>query len=100
MRKARLTRFKESRSVRPRTMENGSIPPIPLLGIYSVLILMASLAGGWLPQVVKLTHVKLQVATSFVAGLMLGVGILHLLPHAWHEMRSVDRAAGWMLTGF
>jgi zinc and cadmium transporter len=42
----------------------------------------------------------MQVATSLVAGLMLGVGILHLLPHAWFELQSIDRAAGWMLSGF
>jgi zinc and cadmium transporter len=62
--------------------------------------LLASLAGGWIPFLIKLTHVRLQVATSFVAGLMLGVGLLHLLPHAWHELHSIDRAVYWMLGGF
>jgi zinc and cadmium transporter len=40
------------------------------------------------------------VATSFVAGMMLGVAILHLLPHGWAELRSMDRAAWWLLGGF
>jgi len=74
--------------------------PELLLVIYCVLVLVASLAGGWIPLMVRLTHTRMQVATSFVAGLMLGVGVLHLLPHAWHELRSIDRAAGWLLVGF
>lgn len=68
--------------------------------VYCVLILLASLAGGWIPRLFRLTHVRLQVATSVVAGLMLGVGMLHLLPHAWHELESIDRAVRWMLAGF
>jgi zinc and cadmium transporter len=74
--------------------------PVILLTLYCALILLASLAGGWIPLMVRLTHTRMQVATSFVAGLMLGVGVLHLLPHAWHELRSIDRAAAWMLGGF
>ena len=74
--------------------------PIPLLAVYCLLILSASLAGGFVPSWWRLTHTRLQVATSFVAGLMLGVGVLHLLPHAWHQLQSVDRAAGWLLAGF
>jgi len=76
------------------------MPPIPLLCLYSLLILIASLAGGWIPHLVKLTHVRLQVATSFVSGLMLGVGMLHMLPHAWHETESIDRVMYWGLGGF
>src|ERR1051326_2108379 len=73
---------------------------ILLLSIYCALIVMASLAGGWLPMVVRLTHTRLQVATSFVAGLMLGVGVLHLAPHAWELLRSADRTMAWLLAGF
>ena len=74
--------------------------PAILLTVYCVLILVASLAGGWVPLLFRLTHTRLQVATSFVAGLMLGVGILHLLPHAWYELNSIDRCAWWLLGGF
>lgn len=74
--------------------------PTTTLAVYCVLILFASLAGGWIPLMVRLTHTRVQVATSFVSGLMLGVGVLHLLPHAWHEMPSIDRVAGWLLAGF
>lgn len=72
---------------------------IPLAS-YSAVILLASLAGGWLPLILRLTHTRMQVATSFVAGLMLGVAILHLLPHAFAELQSVDRVARWLLVGF
>jgi len=71
-----------------------------LLSAYCFLILLASLAGGWIPLFVRLTHTRLQVATSFVAGLMLGVGVLHLLPHAYHQLDSIDHTAWWLLGGF
>ncbi len=74
--------------------------PLTLLVIYCGLILVASLAGGWIPLFVRLTHIRLQVATSFVAGLMLGVGLLHLLPHAWQQLHSIDRSVAWLLAGF
>ena len=74
--------------------------PGALLFIYCGLILLASLAGGWIPLFFRLTHTKMQVATSFVAGLMLGVGVLHLLPHAAERLKSIDLAVGWMLGGF
>lgn len=73
---------------------------LTLLIAYCGLILIASLAGGWIPLFFRLTHTKMQLATSFVAGLMLGVGVLHLLPHAWQRLRSIDRAVEWMLAGF
>jgi zinc and cadmium transporter len=71
-----------------------------LLVIYCALVLMASLFGGWLPIVVKLTHTRLQVAISLVAGLMLGIALLHFLPDAKEQLGSVDRAVAWMLGGF
>lgn len=70
------------------------------LTVYCVLILLASLAGGSIPQIARLTHTRMQVATSFVAGLMLGVGLLHLLPHAWEKLQSIDQAVWWLLGGF
>src|SRR5207247_1477124 len=70
-----------------------------LLAIYCALILLASLFGGWLPLIVRLTHTRLQVATSFVAGLMLGVGVLHLVPPAWEQFRSADRKLAGVLVG-
>jgi zinc and cadmium transporter len=81
-------------------MPEPTSPPVVLLVIYTGLIVAASLAGGWIPLLVRLTHTRLQVAISFVAGLMLGVGLLHMLPHAWHQVRSIDRTVEWLLAGF
>lgn len=71
-----------------------------LLIIYCAFVLVASLAGGWLPLMVRLTHTRLQAAISFVAGLMLGIALLHFLPDAAEQLKSVDRAMLWTLGGF
>jgi zinc and cadmium transporter len=74
--------------------------PVLLLTIYCVLVLLASLAGGWVLLVIRPTHTRLQLATSFVAGLMLGIALLHFLPDAADQLHSVDRTASWVLGGF
>lgn len=71
-----------------------------LLIAYCACVLVASLAGGWLPMLVRLTHTRLQTAISFVAGLMLGMALLHLLPHAIEQSHSVDFTVEWVLGGF
>jgi zinc and cadmium transporter len=71
-----------------------------LLAIYCFFVLIASLAGGWLPLVIRLTHTGLQVAISLVAGLMLGIALLHFLPDASEQLGSLDRTVEWMLGGF
>jgi len=80
--------------------EPAFLPTPVLISLYSALIIGASLAGGWLPLAARLTHTRLQVAISFVAGLMLGVGLLHMLPHAWHQFHSIDRTVMWLVAGF
>jgi zinc and cadmium transporter len=74
--------------------------PALLLTIYCALVLLASLAGGWFLLLVRLTHTRLQMAVSFVAGLMLGIALLHFLPDANEQLHSLDRTAEWMLGGF
>ena len=74
--------------------------PVLLLTIYCVLVLLASLAGGWVLLVIRPTHTRLQLATSFVAGLMLGIALLHFLPDAAEQLHSVDRTASWVTGGF
>ena len=61
--------------------------------VYSMFIVAGSLAGGWLPSYVRLTHTRLQLMMSAVGGLMLGVGLFHLLPHASVELgpAAIDR---------
>ena len=74
---------------------------LPLLIIYCVLILLASLAGGWIPLMIRLTHRRMQLAVSLVSGVMLGVGLLHLLPHALLEAPdAMDTVFIWVLVGF
>ncbi|MEX2141563.1 MAG: ZIP family metal transporter [Pirellulales bacterium] len=80
--------------------------PLGLAAFYCVLIVFASLAGGWLPRWLRLTHSRMQTAVSFVAGVVLGIGLLHLLPHGfyqWAEIdsdRAMDRSVWWLLIGF
>jgi zinc and cadmium transporter len=70
-----------------------------LLAIYSIFIVAASLLGGWLPRLVTLTQRNMQLLMCLVAGLMLGVAILHLMPHAFVFTRSIDATAYGMLAG-
>lgn len=85
------------------------MPHIALLAYYCVFILLASIAGGMIPVWFRLTHRGMELAVSFVAGLMLGVGMLHMLPHAIADatigeggdaVRAVTTTMWWMLAGF
>jgi zinc and cadmium transporter len=60
----------------------GGLSPALQLAIYCGVVGLASLAGGAFAASFRLGHRRLQFALSFVAGTMLGVGVLHLLPHA------------------
>ncbi len=68
-----------------------------LIVLYCSLLVMASLAGGWLPSMIRLTHTRMQLMMSLVGGMMMGVALLHLLPHAVVETNSLDYAA-WSCT--
>ncbi len=72
---------------------------IGLITVYCLLIVLASMLGGWLPSRVRLTHLRMQVILSLVAGLMLGVAMLHLLPEAALHLPSSTATTGWALTG-
>lgn len=76
----------------------GSWPSM-LVVAYCALIVLASLAGGSLPLWVKLTHRRMQIVVSFVGGLMLGVAVFHLWPHALAEVGSSDVVAVWLMIG-
>lgn len=84
----------------PKAMTDILESPKLMLTLYCVAALVAALAGGWLPLLVRLTHTRLQLAVSFVAGLMLGLALLGLLPHATLELHSVEKSAAWMMAGF
>lgn len=61
--------------------------------------ILAALAGGWLPMFVRFTHRRSQLILSFVSGLMLGVAMFVLLPHALEADGSVDRSMLAMMAG-
>lgn len=70
-----------------------------LLAVYCMLIVAGSLAGGWLPSLFRLSHLHLQLLMSLVSGVVLGVALLHLLPHAAAVLPSLDWAVGFALAG-
>lgn len=67
--------------------------------MYCVLIITASVCGGWLPTLIRMTHLRTQLLMSFVAGLMLGIALLHLLPHSLHKVSSASQACAGVLVG-
>ena len=50
--------------------------------LYCFIILLVSIAGGLVPSFLRLTHRRMQLALCLVSGVMLGVGMLHMLGHA------------------
>ena len=69
------------------------------LTIYCVLIALASLFGGSLTSLVKLTHRRIQLTLSFVSGVMLGVALLALLPHSINLLGRSEPALVTCLCG-
>jgi zinc and cadmium transporter len=69
------------------------------LAAQCALIVLASLAGGSLPEWIRLTHRRMQFAMSFVGGLMLGIALLQLLPHAATQLGSPREAGQATLLG-
>lgn len=68
---------------------------------YLILIAAAAYAGGSSVAFLSLGHRRMQVLLSLTAGVMLGVGLLHLLPHAYLEFSGhLDTTMAWVLAGF
>lgn len=68
---------------------------------YLALIAAAAFLGGSSVAFLSLTHRQMQVALSLTGGVLLGVGLLHLLPHAWLQLdRDLDTTMAWVLLGF
>jgi len=70
------------------------VAPTTLLILYAAVIVLASLAGGLLPSLFRFSHRGLQFVLSLVAGIMLGVGFFHMLPHAIMLRAEAAAAAG------
>ncbi len=89
-------------TLRSKPLEFAPMQALTLLTLYSAIIIVASLLGGWLPSRLRMTHTRLQVMMSFVAGLMLGVAMYHLLPHAIATIggeAGVEQAVWWLMIG-
>jgi zinc and cadmium transporter len=77
------------------------------LAAYCAAIIAASLLGGWLPALMRMTHTRTQVVMSLVAGLMLGVALYHLMPHGLVQLQHdsageaspIDTVAWWTMLG-
>ncbi len=70
-----------------------------MLTLFCISIVVASLAGGVVPLLVKPTHRRMQLAMSCIGGVMAGVAVLDLLPEAlaYGETKTVML---WLLGGF
>jgi len=73
-----------------------------LLTVYCLLIVGASLFGGFVTSLIRLTHRRMQHLTAGIGGLMLGVGVWHQIPHALATVSgpgAINWCMGWMLAG-
>lgn len=70
-----------------------------LIAIYCVLIMACSLAGGVIPEWFTLRHRILNYFLSVASGVLLGVGLLHMLPHSVNYTGSLDVSVAWMTGG-
>lgn len=70
-----------------------------VLIVYCVFIAAASWAGGHAPSLIRLTHARMQMFVSLVAGFMLGIALFHMLPHASREAESLDWSINFTIFG-
>ena len=70
-----------------------------LLVIYGSALFAASLLGSGLPRLVVMTHTRTQMVLSLISGLMLGVALLHLIPHSFAAATGIDTVMLWTLAG-
>lgn len=72
-----------------------------VLAGYLLLTATAAFLGGASVSLLSLSHRATQVLLSFTGGVLLGVGLLHLLPHAAMALGgNIDATMGWALFGF
>lgn len=73
--------------------------PSVVIAVYTVLVVLSSLLGGFLPALIRLNHMRLQLLLSGIGGFMLGIGLFHLLPHSLNAEVSIDRSVWWLMLG-
>lgn len=88
------------------------MPPLPAMTVSSHLpfltltmqlavVAAAAYAGGSSLSFLSMGHRRMQVLLSLTGGVLLGVGLLHLLPHAFLQLdRQIDTTMQWVLVGF
>lgn len=72
------------------------------LAIYSVILILAIILSGKFSRIIITTHTRMQIVMSFVSGLMLGVSIFHLIPHAYYIIdndHAPEIISRWMIVG-
>ena len=74
-------------------------PTITLLSTYAAAVILASVLGGLIPEWIRLTHLKMQLTISFVGGMMLGIAVFHMLPHAIAASGSIDQVMVGVMVG-
>jgi zinc and cadmium transporter len=79
----------------------GPPAPVAVLAVQLAVIAAAAFAGGSFMSLLALGHRRMQVLLSITGGVLLGVGMLHLLPHAFLEFdRRIDTTMLWVVAGF
>jgi zinc and cadmium transporter len=75
--------------------------PFLTLAIHLAVVAAAAYAGGSSLSFLSMGHRRMQVLLSLTGGVLLGVGLLHLLPHAFLQLdRQIDTTMLWVLAGF
>ena len=75
--------------------------PTGILLAYCAAVIFASVIGGMIPQWLRLTHTRMQLLISLVGGVMLGIAIFHMIPHAAAQLgpERIDQLAWGLMLG-
>jgi len=68
------------------------------VAIYSALILLAAMLGGYVPFLSRVTHSRLQLYLSASAGVMLGASFFHVMPQALDALDNSETKFGWWMS--
>ena len=75
--------------------------PFLTLAMQLAVVAGAAYAGGSSLSLLSMGHRRMQALLSLTGGVLLGVGLLHLLPHAFLQLdRQIDTTMIWVLAGF
>ena len=80
---------------------SASHMPFLTLAMQLAVVAGAAYAGGSSLSFLSMGHRRMQLLLSLTGGVLLGVGLLHLLPHAFLQLgRQIDTTMSWVLAGF